>query len=61
MAPSLRCWCGRHRAAIGPENLHRAKLTVEERSDQIAEWAELIKQKAKVGQLDTSAHGKGGL
>lgn len=33
------------------ENLHRAELTVQERSSQIAEWAELIEQKAKVRQV----------
>jgi ParB/RepB/Spo0J family partition protein len=30
------------------ENLHRAELTVQERSDQIVEWAELVEQKKKL-------------
>jgi ParB family chromosome partitioning protein len=33
------------------ENLHRAELTAQERAEQIAEWTELVEQKAKVGQL----------
>jgi ParB-like chromosome segregation protein Spo0J len=33
------------------ENLHRAELTVQERSDQVAEWSELVEQKAKVTQV----------
>jgi ParB-like nuclease domain len=33
------------------ENLHRAELTVQERSDQIARWVELIEQKNKPAQL----------
>ena len=33
------------------ENLHRAELTVQERSDQIAEWSELIEQREKVRQV----------
>jgi ParB-like chromosome segregation protein Spo0J len=30
------------------ENLHRAELTVQERSDQIARWVELIEQRKKI-------------
>jgi len=33
------------------ENLHRAELTVQERSDQIAEWVRLVAEKAKDGQV----------
>ncbi len=33
------------------ENLHRSELTVQERSDQIAEWAELVEQKDQFAQL----------
>ena len=33
------------------ENLHRAELTVQERSDQIAEWSELIEQREKVRKV----------
>jgi hypothetical protein len=33
------------------ENLHRAELTVQERSDQIAEWADLIEQKNNLAQV----------
>lgn len=39
------------------ENLHRAELTVQERSEQIAEWADLCEQKAKVSQLVTPLGG----
>jgi hypothetical protein len=30
--------------------LHRAELTVQERSEQIPNWIELLEQKAKVAQ-----------
>lgn len=40
------------------ENLHRAELTVQERSEHIAEWAVLCKHKAKVSQLATPLGGQ---
>lgn len=40
------------------ENLHRAELTVQERSDQVAEWTELVAQKVKVFQLGPPSGGK---
>ena len=41
------------------ENLHRKDLTVQERSDQIAEWAALIEQKDKLAQVGPVSN-KGG-
>lgn len=33
------------------ENLHRADLTVQERSDQVARWVDLVEQKDQLAQL----------
>lgn len=41
------------------ENLHRAELTVQERSDQIAEWADLIEQKEKLRTTCAVSGGRG--
>lgn len=45
------------------ENLHRAELTVQERSEQVAEWTDLIDQKNKlvqVGPVSKGGRGKEG-
>ena len=40
------------------ENLHRAELTVQERAEHIAEWVNLVEEKAgQVGQV-SGGHGK---
>lgn len=38
---------------------HRAELTVQERSDQIAEWAELVEQRDRISAQSAQKIGRG--
>ena len=42
------------------ENLHRADLTVTERSEHVAEWIMLWEQREVLSQVDTKPSPKGG-